>query len=358
VFTSKEVLERTGISRATLNNYISSGLLPRPDVLPPDPSDGSAPRIGYFPDDTVDRILEIQRLKADGWSIGRIARHFEQGARGESTEPAGAASGSEAGAIAEPTGDSTEFFEEIEHPSYGVGAAFELLWCNEAAQGGVVGRLLDWPSGQLKGRGILDLLLQGGRDPGSDDLIGFHLAVARQRSTPLADLCRGLAPEQAAGIARRLQDIRPPVPGSVAIARLPVPGLARGLAVHALQLRAGVVFLYAPPAHDETPARPAPVEMAAPSMAGAGKGATGARRGARDPAAGCGSLVAPAAGTGIPRTDGGPARDDRPGDRRARRPHQHRAARRLRRGVRRLADGSHLQRCVGAGKPCAKRCAP
>jgi len=74
--TSKEVLERTGISRATLNNYIAAGLLPRPEVLPPGAEHGSAPRIGYFPEGTVERIQEIQSLKAQGWSLARIAERL------------------------------------------------------------------------------------------------------------------------------------------------------------------------------------------------------------------------------------------------------------------------------------------
>jgi class 3 adenylate cyclase len=76
MLSSKEILERTGISRATLNNYIAAGLVPRPDVLPPDPEDGGAPRIGYFPDDTIERIETIQRLKREGWSLGRILESF------------------------------------------------------------------------------------------------------------------------------------------------------------------------------------------------------------------------------------------------------------------------------------------
>src|SRR3954471_7066833 len=88
-------MERIGISRATLNNYIASGLVPRPQVLPPGPEHGAAPRIGYFPDDTVERIESIQRLKRDGWSIQRIAEHFAAPAAGEpgarrSAEPASA----------------------------------------------------------------------------------------------------------------------------------------------------------------------------------------------------------------------------------------------------------------------------
>ena len=85
MLTSKEVLERTGISRATLNNYIGSGIVPRPEILQPQPQDGGAPRIGYFPDDVVARIEEIQRLKRDGWSITRITQHFAGGQRPPAT---------------------------------------------------------------------------------------------------------------------------------------------------------------------------------------------------------------------------------------------------------------------------------
>lgn len=88
MLTSKEVLERTGISRATLNNYIAGGLVPRPDVLPPGPEDGAAPRIGYFPDDTVARIETIQRLKREGWSIARIVEHLAAGGAPAASAPA------------------------------------------------------------------------------------------------------------------------------------------------------------------------------------------------------------------------------------------------------------------------------
>lgn len=79
MLNSKELLERTGISRATLNNYISWGIVPKPEVLPPEPADGAAPRIGYFPDDVVRRIAEIQRLKREGWSMKSIAERFAAG---------------------------------------------------------------------------------------------------------------------------------------------------------------------------------------------------------------------------------------------------------------------------------------
>ncbi len=76
MLNSKELLEQTGISRATLNNYIGWGIVPKPEVLPPGPQDGDAPRLGYFPDQTLGRIEEIQRLKKEGWSMTRIAAHY------------------------------------------------------------------------------------------------------------------------------------------------------------------------------------------------------------------------------------------------------------------------------------------
>ncbi|MGE4243005.1 adenylate/guanylate cyclase domain-containing protein [Ramlibacter sp.] len=87
MLTSKDILERTGISRATLNNYIASGLVPRPEVLPPGPHDGAAPRIGYFPDDTLERIETIQRLKREGWSLARMAERFAGGGTPEALDP-------------------------------------------------------------------------------------------------------------------------------------------------------------------------------------------------------------------------------------------------------------------------------
>src|SRR6185369_10099014 len=89
MLSSKDILEQTGISRATLNNYIAAGLIARPEVLPPNPEDGGAPRIGYFPDDTIDRIETIQRLKREGWSLGRILESFANPApAGQPARPA------------------------------------------------------------------------------------------------------------------------------------------------------------------------------------------------------------------------------------------------------------------------------
>ena len=89
MLNSKQLIERAGISRATLNNYIALGILPRPVVQRSGPEDGRAPRIGYFPKQALDLIAEVQRLKQEGLSMARIAARF-RGDHGEhaTTAPA------------------------------------------------------------------------------------------------------------------------------------------------------------------------------------------------------------------------------------------------------------------------------
>ena len=64
MLTSFEVMEAANISRATLNNYISQGLLPRPLVKNPEPgAPTNARQIGYFPEEVLARLERIQSTK-------------------------------------------------------------------------------------------------------------------------------------------------------------------------------------------------------------------------------------------------------------------------------------------------------
>ena len=59
MYSSKELMDKAGVSRATLNNYIGMGLIPKPIVKNPDSTDDKARRLGYFPEDALDRLHEI-----------------------------------------------------------------------------------------------------------------------------------------------------------------------------------------------------------------------------------------------------------------------------------------------------------
>lgn len=91
MITSKYLLEQTGISRATLNNYISLGLLPKPHVkrVAVEPG-GQFTTLGYYPDWAIDRVEAIKSLKKQGMSMEAICRKLMGESNNEQTpeEPA------------------------------------------------------------------------------------------------------------------------------------------------------------------------------------------------------------------------------------------------------------------------------
>lgn len=237
MLNSKELLERTGISRATLNNYIALGIVPRPDVLPPEPQDGAAPRIGYFPDGTVQRIAEIQRLKNEGWSMAAIAEHFAPGRAGV---PAGrpiAGTGMAAPATA-PARDLPRLSpQDIVHPAYLLDEGFAVLWSNTAGAA-IVGPA----AGEAKA--LPGLLRAAGQ---REDLLRFHLEIAKGQSIPLATIAGELAAGQRASVERLYSE----APGGAAPPAshvvLPAQAGAAAVCVYAMRFREGTLFVHVPP---------------------------------------------------------------------------------------------------------------
>jgi adenylate cyclase len=254
LLSSKEVLERTGISRATLNNYISSGIVPRPEVLPPGPQDGGAPRIGYFPPGIVERIEEIQRLKREGWSLTRITEHFTGATAGArpapaapQREPAGTRPAPGPGAMPHLS------FGPIAHPAYLVNHRLELVWRNDAAASAAWPNFVPLPA-EAVSQGILRYLLQGPGPAGAlpaesrAAILRLHLGLARQLGAGLADLSRGVPPAEVAALERLYAEVerfdfplvvRTPVPAGAVAPATP-------LFLYALNFREGILFLYVP----------------------------------------------------------------------------------------------------------------
>ncbi|OGQ95393.1 MAG: hypothetical protein A2521_06605 [Deltaproteobacteria bacterium RIFOXYD12_FULL_57_12] len=87
MISSKEILLKTGISRATLNNYIKMRILPRPIVQKAGADQAGAKRIGYFPHEVLERIAEVRRLKRAGANMGDIVRVMSAPEAGEKFEP-------------------------------------------------------------------------------------------------------------------------------------------------------------------------------------------------------------------------------------------------------------------------------
>jgi class 3 adenylate cyclase len=70
--SSTTLLSRTGISRATLNNYINMGMISPPMVRKPEDTASKARQIGYFRDEVVDTIEKIRLYKKEGRAMKEI----------------------------------------------------------------------------------------------------------------------------------------------------------------------------------------------------------------------------------------------------------------------------------------------
>jgi class 3 adenylate cyclase len=70
--SSTKLLARTGISRATMNNYIKMGMIHPPIVKKPDDFDSKAKRIGYFGVFVVATIENIRLYKKEGRAMKEI----------------------------------------------------------------------------------------------------------------------------------------------------------------------------------------------------------------------------------------------------------------------------------------------
>ncbi|HVE52871.1 MAG TPA: adenylate/guanylate cyclase domain-containing protein [Ramlibacter sp.] len=266
MLTSKEIIERTGISRATLNNYIASGLVPRPQVLPPGPQDGAAPRIGYFPDDTIARIEIIQRLKREGWSIARIAEHL---AAHPPVAPAAAAPVEAAApkalvaaplaapAPASPLDPALRLWLPQGHgPAYLVNENFRIVWANDEARSSALSPL----AGVARGASgsVLPHLMATAPEATRDALLRFHLDMARQRSAAAADLLQGMLQDQAAWVESLYGESRAQEPRLVSHLRIAASAAGPARLVYAVQFRDGVLFVYGAPLPEESAApRPA-----------------------------------------------------------------------------------------------------
>jgi len=121
LITSKELLEQTGISRATLNNYIKDGIIPKPLVKGADNLNIRAKRIGYFPQDVLNRIEKIKRMKREGVSMETIIKEFSENI----------ASNSDSRPV---SGGLNLSIDDIRSPAYLVNNNFEIEWINQEAE--------------------------------------------------------------------------------------------------------------------------------------------------------------------------------------------------------------------------------
>jgi class 3 adenylate cyclase/DNA-binding transcriptional MerR regulator len=179
--SSIEVIERTGISRATLNNYINLGLLPRPEVASPEANAGTnARQIGYFPEDTILRIVRIKALKKQGLSMTNIAlqlnatprTNLAEGPKNEGANMSQALPVNASAVVEEVAQDASPpaktpetgplrlTIDRVPYPAYMVNYNMELTWYNEEARTELLGSF-EKLSADIQDRKVLDHLAGG-----------------------------------------------------------------------------------------------------------------------------------------------------------------------------------------------------
>lgn len=155
MISSKDLMAETGISRATLNNYIQLGLLPRPEVSAAEGDrDGRSRMLGYFPSGAVARIEMIQVLKRDGLTMDEVARTLANEPVGDTNRQlapafeAVSAGGRDrakpkkSSAYSEPADNMSRShgrglpvsLEGLTQPAYMVNYNMELVWYNDQAR--------------------------------------------------------------------------------------------------------------------------------------------------------------------------------------------------------------------------------
>lgn len=257
MITSKQLIDQTGISRATLNNYIGLGLLPKPLVQNPGSAGGGARQLGYFPDDAVDRIQTIQRLKREGIPMTDIVKRLQPPPNSAPATPAAAipATVSRFEPRAPEGAALSVTIDQIPHPAYMVNYNFEMVWFNQQARDSLLGGFGVLPPNS-EGRGLLQLLW---RSPGfaarNGELLRFHVALAKARMSrdAFSRLCRDLPAGGAASLESLYDEVDASAKGPILDVPLTVTGADGQLAsyrAYASFYREGLLFVYAPAESD------------------------------------------------------------------------------------------------------------
>lgn len=259
LLSSKEIIEKTGISRATLNNYVAQGILPRPVVR--NPHDEVARRLGFFPVTALDTIERVKALKRGGMTMAEIATlvsadHRPATPREDTRVQPIAERRETAPPHAAPIAGPALCLDHIDSPAYFVNNRFEVEWCNAGAEALVLGADA-MRSGDIVDRNLFRLMLGSGRLGVSADaeaLLRFHLAIAKKRMSrqTLLEGAGRFEDATAATLFSLFDSVEPVAHGPLLHTEVRIEG-ETWYTLYANFYREGIFFSYAPMAEGETP---------------------------------------------------------------------------------------------------------
>lgn len=268
MISSKEIIEKTGISRATLNNYIKLGILPRPLVKKPEDVKTRAKKIGYFPQTVIEHIEIIKEMKRKGYSMEDIVNKLHDfstidptGERRRDLEQKDSweATTQESGKDIPETTNSTEeellklTINDLQCPAYLLNQKFEIEWINKEAEKQIFHREIR-SIREAESRNIFKLLLDMNAhttDQSRDELIAFHMTFVKSRylKTSLAQLfCRDIS-EKEIHTLEKIYDHAVSAPESINEGYLSLVGFDGTVTSYHLYwviFREGLLFVYVP----------------------------------------------------------------------------------------------------------------
>lgn len=268
MLTSFEIMQAANISRATLNNYISLGLLPRPLVKNPEPgTPTSARQIGYFPKEVLARLERISQLKKEGYAMADIAKQLElegfpvieipqeiRASHKHFAEAQSAASNIKhvpQSVIAAKSDVLRLTIDHIPYPAYMVNYNFEITWFNEEARTELLGSFEHLPA-DIKERNALAYLLKGrlGRNGANrEELLQFYLSLGKGRFSrnDLMNILSGQSEAMSKPWKETLAELRP----NGTLVQLPLSLRTNeneiiSYNVYASYYREGILFIHLP----------------------------------------------------------------------------------------------------------------
>ena len=267
--SSLDIIRKTGISRATLNNYIKMNILPRPMIKKPEETAVRARMLGYFPISVIDSIEQIKILKKQGYVMDviiemlkgqdRIQASKEALMRPESLSPYRADAGeclqfaqTDSRIMPQERRETLNLtINEIKYPAYLLNNAFEIDWINASAENDIFSlkiSALKEPSA----RNIFRLFLRS-RDQEQQNrqaLLDFHLGFVKEKESDLGGLYTGISHEEIQNLEQRCGQIE--TRRRQAISKSPLvlynhEGTPISGHVHYMLFREGTLFIHTPP---------------------------------------------------------------------------------------------------------------
>ena len=258
LITSKEILNKTGISRATLNNYIKIGILPKPIVRKPFEGLETTRKIGYFPYSVLERLDTVKELKKSGYTIDEISKRFKEENEDKKNIPKTSWEKTRTEKLLEDRIIDIEAelkisFEEIDYPSYLINKNFEIDWVNEGAEKRIFKQRV---SRIIRGinRNIFKLFFHWELTSlikNWKDLIAFHIAFAKSKFSHewIKKIYTGIS-EREAVILGELYEKTPIISGKTIAHRqiyfLNRDGTTKVYRVYSLFCNEGILFIYVP----------------------------------------------------------------------------------------------------------------